>query len=190
MADQKNIDHARRLVRRRGRAPSPSTQQLVTEVRSEGIAHFPEVPDEVLEYCVGGIVVEWVYSLPWTDVDGFHKFLKSHEAEIAAFCEDENTGMEGVHYKGTFLLLDNGQPRYHTYFAYDDESTLVEWEDRLKNQDTFYDLMTTLRSYWARDPNATERRLAAAVVFEDPATAGNNNEFLALTIKAARLPRE
>lgn len=190
MADQKNIDHARTLVRRRGRSPSPSAQQLVTEVRSEGIAHFPEVPDSVLQYCIGGIVVEWVYRMPWTDVDGFHKFLEDHEAEIAAFCEHEDTGMEGVHYRGTFLMLDNGQAEYRTYFAYDDDSMLDEWEDRLKEQDTFCDLMTTLRSYWARDPNATERRLAAAVAFKNPATAGSNNEFLALTIKAARLPRE
>jgi hypothetical protein len=190
MADQNNIDHAKRLVRKRGRSPSPSAQQLVTEVRSEGIAHFPELPEAALAYCIGAIVVEWAYRMPWTDVDGFHKFLESHEAEIAAFCEDENTGMEGVHYKGTFLLLDNGQAEYRTYFAYDDESTLVEWEDRLKTQDTFYNLMTRLRAYWARDPNATERRYAAAVAFTNPATAGNNNEFLALTIKAARLSPE
>src|SRR5215510_6263558 len=70
------------LVRRRGKPQPPKVDPQNSEIRSCLVAPCPLPVEPEPEGLLGGIVVMWEFSLPYTDVQEFHDFLRASENDI------------------------------------------------------------------------------------------------------------
>ncbi|MGH8428829.1 MAG: hypothetical protein ACREUF_00340, partial [Solimonas sp.] len=160
---------------------SPSANEVQTEVRSNSIISVPTPPDVHLSYAVGHVVIEWSFRVPRAQFRAFVSFLADNEAMIAASCEKL---MKGVHYRGTFLVTDLSRGEFRTYWAYDSDTDEKPWEAPLGDgRSNFTKAVQRLRSYWLRDPDATDRHMAAGALL-GPKTLGPFFKFTLDTAEA------
>ncbi|MBY0325065.1 MAG: hypothetical protein K2X72_40555 [Reyranella sp.] len=165
MKSKKHLELARRLTLRRGVPNAPSAKEVPTEVRSNSFVAIEEPPAVDTSYAVGNVVVEWTYRVPPEEFRGFTAFLADNEAMIVASC---GKLMEGVHYRGTFLVTDLGRFEFRTYWAYDTHATEKQWDKALGNANSnFAQAVAQLRSYWLKDPNASHRHMVLASLLDD-----------------------
>jgi hypothetical protein len=185
MAQDKELDDLLTLVRRRGTPESPTVDPLNSEIRSCLVAACPPPLEPGTNGLLGGMVVIWEFSLPYTDVDAFHKFLRDSEQDIRA-----SAATKGAFYQGTYMEYAPGEPRYRTIWAYESMETMcAAWSDSKSGllsskKSVFYKVMTQLRSYWLRDPNRSEARWVPARLYFDP-NADHGDAIAKLTIEAA-----
>lgn len=183
MSSEKDLERLKRLVLRHGTPVAPSVDVLVTELRSQGVPDVPQPPEDDRSYALGIVVIEWTFTVPWTRMEEFNKFLLDNEKLIADGCEKL---MEGVHYGGTFLSLSSENGAYRTFWRYDTAEAIDAWQVGLDDRDSnFYNAMKQLRGYWASDEGASECQLALACLYSDLTSTEASAPFLALTIAAA-----
>jgi hypothetical protein len=175
-----NIDFVTKLARRSGAPAKPAVNELVTEVRTDGIFNVPERRRNDLGYMLGSTVIEWGFRLPLSKVAEFQSFLDNNEKFIADSCEKL---MAGVHYRGTYMAINGKRAVYRTYWAYDTPSAVDGWNSALEDKgSTFYQLMTELRSFWALDPEGEAGHWSPAITcVENP-----ENRLFGLTLAAAK----
>ncbi len=165
MKSRKNLELARRLTLRRGVPKAPSAKEVPTEVRSNSFVAIDEPPGMDTSYAIGNVVVEWTYRVPPEEFRAFTAFLADNEAMIVASC---GKLMQGVHYRGTFLVTDLGRFEFRTYWAYDTSATEKQWDRALGNANSnFAQAVAQLRSYWLKDPNASHRHMILASLLSD-----------------------
>jgi hypothetical protein len=165
MKGKKHLELARRLALRRGVPKAPSAKEVPTEVRSNSFVAIDEPPGMDTSYAVGNAVIEWTYRVQPAEFRAFTSFLADNEAMIAASC---GKLMEGVHYRGTFLVTDHGRFEFRTYWAYDTSAAEKQWDKALANPSSnFARAMAQLRSYWLKDSNASHRHMTLGALLGD-----------------------
>ena len=165
MKGKKHFELARRLALRRGVPKAPSAKEVPTEVRSNSFVAIDEPPGMDTSYAVGNAVIEWTYRVQPAEFRAFTSFLADNEAMIAASC---GKLMEGVHYRGTFLVTDHGRFEFRTYWAYDTSAAEKQWDKALANPSSnFARAVAQLRSYWLKDSNASHRHMALGALLGD-----------------------
>ena len=158
MKGKKHLELARRLALRRGAPKAPSAKEVPTEVRSNSFVAIDEPPSMDTSYAVGNAVIEWTYRVQPAEFRAFTSFLADNEAMIAASC---GKLMEGVHYRGTFLVTDHGRFEFRTYSGLDTSAAEKQWDKALANPSSnFARAVAHLRTYWLKDPNASHRHMA------------------------------
>ena len=174
------------LVRKAGEPATPMVDASVGEVRTCINARWlPEVSSVMEATAMGAIIVIWDYSLPHTDAEEFHQFLRDNESFIAAsaskvICADA--------YRGTYMEFGYGNPRYRTVWAYASADVIDKWATALKNNSSpFYAAMLKLRAFWMRDPDRSEARWVPASFYLDPNSSGISDSIGKLTVAAAKL---
>jgi len=176
------------LVRRHGTPKAPKIDPLNAEIRSCLVAPCPPSVEPGTDGLLGGIVVMWEFSLPFTDVQEFHNFLRDVEHDIRA-----SAATQGALYHGTYMEYAPNAPRYRTIWAYESMETMcTAWADNevslLSNKGSvFYSRLKQFRAFWLRDPNRTEARWVPAREYFNP-TADNGDAFAKLTLDAAVSP--
>jgi len=173
------------IVRRHGLPQAPSVDPLQSEVRSCLVASHPRPVEDGIDGLLGGVVVMSEFSLPFSEIQGLHDFLRKNEAYIA---ESLKKIAKGALYRGTYMLYGAGQPRYRTVWSYDSIEMMGEvWSKALSDEGSnLYKAVRQLRAYWLRDPDRTEARWVPAYLFFDPKT-DNGDAFAKLTIDADAL---
>lgn len=165
MKSRKHLELARRLTLRRGVPNAPSAKEVPTEVRSNSFVAIEEPPGMDTSYAVGNVIIEWTYRVPPAEFRAFTSFLADNEAMIAESC---GKLMEGVHYRGTFMVTDNGRFEFRTYWAYETNVAEKQWDKALVNPSSnFARAVAQLRTYWLKDPNASHRHMALAALLDD-----------------------
>jgi hypothetical protein len=165
MKGKKHLELARRLALRRGVPKAPSAKEVPTEVRSNSFVAIDEPPGMDTSYAVGNAVIEWTYRVQPAEFRAFTSFLADNEAMIAASC---GKLMEGVHYRGTFLVTDHGRFEFRTYWAYDTSAAEKQWDKALANPSSnFARAVAQLRSYWLKDSNASHRHMTLGALLGD-----------------------
>ena len=96
----------------------------------------------------------------------FTSFLADNEAMIAASC---GKLMEGVHYRGTFLVHRPWLVGFRTYWAYDTECgrEAVGHKALADPSSNFARAVAQLRTYWLKDSNASHRHMALGALLGD-----------------------
>ena len=162
----KRTERIAEVVRTYGTPDSPAAAAYVFEVRSDAVPTCPKPPPKGCDY-LGAITIHWDFSLALKDVKEFHDFLRKNEKYIA----DSTTALVAeASYRGTYILLANGDVRYRTIWVYDSHAALASvWKKAVsKPTSNFYKAVKKLRQYWLRDPNRSEGRyIPAAGVFDD-----------------------
>ena len=165
MKGKKHFELARRLALRRGVPKAPSAKEVPTEVRSNSFVAIDEPPGMDTSYAVGNAIIEWTYRVQPAEFRAFTSFLADNEAMIAASC---GKLMEGVHYRGTFLVTDHGRFEFRTYWAYDTSAAEKQWDKALANPSSnFARAVAQLRSYWLKDSNASHRHMTLGALLGD-----------------------
>lgn len=165
MKSKKHLELARRLTLRRGVPNAPSAKEVPTEVRSNSFVAIDEPPSIDTSYAVGNAVIEWTYRVQPAEFRAFTSFLADNEAMIAASC---GKLMEGVHYRGTFLVTDHGRFEFRTYWAYDTSAAEKQWDKALANPSSnFARAVAQLRTYWLKDPSASHRHMVLGALLND-----------------------
>jgi hypothetical protein len=165
MKGKKHLELARRLALRRGVPKAPSAKEVPTEVRSNSFVAIDEPPSMDTSYAVGNAVIEWTYRVQPAEFRAFTSFLADNEAMIAASC---GKLMEGVHYRGTFLVTDHGRFEFRTYWAYDTSAAEKQWDKALANPSSnFARAVAQLRTYWLKDSNASHRHMTLGALLGD-----------------------
>ena len=165
MKGKKHLELARTLALRRGIPKAPSAKEVPTEVRSNSFVAIDEPPSMDTSYAVGNAIIEWTYRVQPAEFRAFTSFLADNEAMIAASC---GKLMEGVHYRGTFLVTDHGRFEFRTYWAYDTSAAEKQWDKALANPSSnFARAVAQLRTYWLKDSNASHRHMALGALLGD-----------------------
>jgi hypothetical protein len=182
MKGKKHLELARRLALRRGVPKAPSAKEVPTEVRSNSFVAIDEPPSMDTSYAVGNAVIEWTYRVQPAEFRAFTSFLADNEAMIAASC---GKLMEGVHYRGTFLVTDHGRFEFRTYWAYDTSAAEKQWDKALANPSSnFARAVAQLRTYWLKDSNASHRHMTLGALLGDKTLGA----FFRFTLDAAEGP--
>lgn len=173
------------LVRSHGVPPHPQVNVLASEVRSCLVAPCPPPVKPEPDGILGGVVVIWEFSLPLSDVQEFHDFLRKEEAYIT---ESLKKLGHGAYYRGTYMGYGPGDPRYRTVWAYESlEGMGKAWSRALKGKSSnFYKAVRQLRAFWLRDPNRAEARWVPARYAFDP-EHDYGDEFAKMTLDALKL---
>jgi hypothetical protein len=191
-SEQQRIEE---LLRRQGVTQRSSVEALVSEVRSDYVPVFPPSLPPLPDGILGGIVVIWQFCLTLEDVPGFHDFLRKTENFVGAALLKS---APGVNYRGTYMVLAGGEECcrpaavgscYRVIWSYESLDALGKaWDAVAKKEkkSNLYDMVVQLRSYWLRDPQRSEVRIAPAVSFFDPDKDAGDG-FAKLTLDAAEL---
>jgi hypothetical protein len=174
----KSTEKLAELVRQYGTPDSPKAKVYVSEVRSDFVGEVQNPDRPVGDFVVGVYVIQWEYSLPLGEIQEFHEFLNKNERYIS---DSMKKLTRGAFYRGTYMLLENGEPRYRTLWAYDSlEAMGAIWKKALSDRNSnFYKAVKRLRGYWLRVYG-----MPAAGLFKDSNTGGD--AFALLTIDASK----
>jgi hypothetical protein len=194
MAKKAELHRIEELLRRHGATQQPRVEAFVSEVRSDDVpCHPPPVPPEP-DGILGGIVVIWEFCLTHADVPEFHNFLRKSENFIGAGIRKLTAG---ANYRGTYIVLAGGEACcrptavgvcYRVIWTYDSLDAMAKaWSVLIKDKKSnLYKAMILLRSFWLRDPQRSEVRIAPAGGFFDPEKDAGD-AFAKLTLDAAKL---
>jgi hypothetical protein len=155
------------LVRRHGVPQSPKVDILVSEVRSCLVATSPPPVKPEPDGILGGMVVMWEFSIPLSNVQDFHDFLRQNETFISTSIG--KLTKSAASYRGTYMQYAPGDPRYRTIWAYESlEAMGKAWSDALRNRNSnFYKAVRQLRAFWLCDPLRSEARWVPGRYFYD-----------------------
>jgi hypothetical protein len=194
MAKKTEQHRIEELLRRHGVTQQPSVQAFVSEVRSDDVPIYPPPVPLQAGAVLGGIVVIWQFCLPHADVQEFHDFLRKSENFVGVGLAKLTAGTA---YRGTYMVLAGDEACcspmatgacYRVIWTYESLDAMAKaWglviKDRKSN---LYKAIVQLRSYWLRDPQRSEARIAPAGNFFDPANDAGD-AFAKLTLDAAKL---
>ena len=195
--DQHRITEQQRieeLLRRHGVTQQPSVEAFVSEVRSDDVPIYPPPVPPQPDGILGGIVVIWEFCLIPADVPEFHAFLRKSENFIGAGIRKLTAG---ANYRGTYLVLAGDEACcrpgavgvcYRVIWTYESQEAMAKaWTVVITDKKSnLYKAMIQLRSFWLRDPQRSEARVAPAGSFFDPAKDAGD-AFAKLTFDAAKL---
>ena len=185
------------LLRRQGVTQQSRVEPLVSEVRSDFVPVFPPPFPSAPNGILGGIVVIWQFCLAPEDAPEFHEFLRKTEDFIGTATLKS---VEGANYRGTYMVLGGGdeccRPTavgfcYRVIWSYESLDVMGKaWSPLAKEaKSNLYKAIVQLRSYWLRDPQRSEVRIAPAISFLDPEHDAGDG-FAKLTLEAAKLVPE
>jgi len=171
------------IIRQRGAPARPSVDAFVAEVRSCMVAPMPKPTPKKPDGLLGGILVMWEWSLPYSEADEFHEFIRKNENYIT---DSIKNMAKGAYYRGTYLHYGPGEPRYRTIWAYESPEVMAKvWTKALRDKNSnFYKAVRQLRTFWLMDPNRDEARWVPSIHAFD-ADEDNGDAFARLTLDAA-----
>jgi hypothetical protein len=181
MAADSDIERLKATVHRRG-GTSPKVDQMVTEVRTPGTIPGQE-PDPSLKLYMGfQILVEWTFSVPYSQLADFHTFLRDNEDGIANGCAAITNG--NGRYLGTWWNFGLGSSHYRTLWQWKSDQAIADFKTALKNSPNLRALVKQLRLYWSRDPGRKERVYQPAALFSNLAEASKGDAVVELTLES------
>jgi hypothetical protein len=167
------------LIRRRGLPARPVTEVQVSEIRSDQFLNpLATLEPPYTSVALAPLVTEWRFTVPYSGMTEFHRFLAANDPFIAEGC---GKVMSGVRYCGTYLGAVGQRNVYRTVWGYESWDAQREWTKVVEDPASrLYAAVRTLRSYWTADPHSSQEHFAYAAQV-NPA----DHPFLELTIRAA-----
>ena len=184
MSTDSNFDRIKAAVHRRAGRTPPQIDAIVAEVRTpDNLGIQP--PDMTLALYGGfSLMIEWTFAVAYSDLEGFHKFLKANEDNIAKMSSDATH--ENGRYLGTWWVSGIGPSIYRTLWQYKSEQAIQNLKDGLTASPNFGNAVKVLRSFWAKDPGRVEQRYQPAALFTDlkaaSAIGGQPDPLVALAL--------
>ena|SRR5689334_3056652 len=184
MTTEANLDRIKAAVHRRAGRTPPQIDAIVAEVRTpDNLGIQP--PDMTLGLYGGfSLMIEWTFAVAYSDLEGFHKFLKANEDNIANIASNSTAG--NARYLGTWWVSGLGPSIYRTLWQYKSEQAIVTLKDQITQSPNFGNAVKVLRSFWAKDPGRVEQRYQPAALFTDLKAAstvgGQPDPLVALTL--------
>jgi hypothetical protein len=136
------------------------------------------------------VLAVWNFGLPFGEMDRLHLWLRQNETALSNGLKsvmDKKGVKDTVHYLGTYLNVDAGEPMYQTWWAYSSDEALeteAPWKDN-KIPKNVRDLVVQLRGFWVNDPGRSEQRYSLASNYANLRDMKENPFMLQVTVDAA-----
>ncbi|HEX6977668.1 MAG TPA: hypothetical protein VF342_00080 [Alphaproteobacteria bacterium] len=202
---------ATRLLSRRGLS-RPDVDDVITEIRSDGIIKFKDdpAPTQPIPYAPLGImIILWKYTLPWRDANDLRQWLGKKVVDgagntVANTVEEWLFSVDqaiGVKYGGTFVSVGTPQAEISTYWWFRGVQALTKLSTALQAsqsaqgapqqmgggvpnpKDDVLEVFRQFRHWVEMDPNRHETRLELLSKFGDLSTEWDVAPMIAVGLR-------